>query len=28
VATRPDLVHGAGPLLEERDLELRTGVTQ
>ena len=27
VATRPDLVHGARPLLEERELELRTGVT-
>ncbi|WP_299931998.1 energy-coupling factor ABC transporter permease [uncultured Nocardioides sp.] len=26
VATRPDLVHGARPLLEERELELRTGV--
>ena len=25
VATRPDLVHGARPLLVERELELRTG---
>ena len=28
VATRPDLVHGAGPLLEERELELRTGLAR
>jgi cobalt/nickel transport system permease protein len=27
VAARPDLVHGARPLLEERELELRTGVS-
>ena len=27
VAARPDLVHGARPLLAERELELRTGVT-
>jgi len=26
-AARPDLVHGARPLLEERELELRTGVS-
>ena len=26
VATRPDLVHGARPLIVERELELRTGV--
>ena len=26
VATRPDLVHGARPLLVERELEVRTGV--
>lgn len=28
VATRPDLVHGARPLLEERELELRTGLVR
>ena len=27
VAARPDLVHGARPLLAERELELRTGIT-
>lgn len=28
VATRPDLVHGARPLLEERELEIRTGLAR
>jgi cobalt/nickel transport system permease protein len=28
VATRPDLVHGARPLLFERELEIRTGVAR
>ena len=28
LAARPDLVHGARPLLVERELELRTGVTR
>jgi cobalt/nickel transport system permease protein len=28
VSTRPDLVHGARPLLEARELELRTGVVR
>lgn len=28
VATRPDLVHGARPLLEERELELRPGLVR
>lgn len=28
VATRPDLVHGARPLLEKRELEIRTGAAR